>query len=756
MSARPTAPATRLAPRWQVRETVGAALLCVALFLALHPTLVTGEHALGWDLARASWPEIDFIARSVGAGELPLWNPYEKLGYAFIGDPESAVLYPLRWLLAAATGACGSQIWIVLLQLLLHVGLAGGGSYLLLRRRGLPRGACLLAALSFVLCSRFAKSKDQTVLGTVAWLPWLLLALDQLLRRPTWRAGVALGLVVGLDFLAGYPPNWFRNLLALALVASVEGGRALRRTASPLSYLRRLTPALLAGALVATLLALPLLLAIVGAYEGTARSAMSRAETLRSALALGDALQLVAPGLRPAGTLPALYLGGLPLLLALLALTRFRPQRWSRAALALGFYLLACGGNTPLLPMLYDALPIFRFWRIPEQYLFVTALLVCLLAAEGLGDLLGASVRGPTAAAQLRWRLGVIIALLGVVVIGRWSALGPASRSTQAFAALPQGGGALGLALLPLLLGAAATLGLTYARHRWRRWAPLLLCGLLLLDLGAHLRPVYDLVEPWPRFQREAALLRLPGIAAGARFADDDHLTHRVSLRRSVHDAFGTQRALTTDRYLAYWAVARTRAPVLAASGVRYYFGPAAGLLHAQRETPTRLVDAAVLELLAPAPLAYWSGSLELVEDAPSALERLSRAPPTAVVLERAELSATEQAQAQAMHSEGTRVASVQQRARNRLRLALDAPAAGVLLINEAYAPGWQATVDGHPARVLRANYLFRALLLPPGSHEIELIYAPRGLRPALAAFGALLLALSGWGFAQVWRRIRG
>ena len=47
--------------------------------------------------------------------------------------------------------------------------------------------------------------------------------------------------------------------------------------------------------------ALPVLVAVVSAYEGSARSTMSRTETLRSALSLVDALQLVAPGLRHGG-----------------------------------------------------------------------------------------------------------------------------------------------------------------------------------------------------------------------------------------------------------------------------------------------------------------------------------------------------------------------------------------------------------------------------------------------------------------------
>ena len=48
-------------------------------------------------------------------------------------------------------------------------------------------------------------------------------------------------------------------------------------------------------------------------------------------------------------------------------------------------------------------------------------------------------------------------------------------------------------------------------------------------------------------------------------------------------------------------------------------------------------------------------------------------------------------------------------------------------VFSEIYYPkGWQATVDGKDAKILRVNYLLRALELSPGSHTIEFIFAPQ------------------------------
>lgn len=48
-----------------------------------------------------------------------------------------------------------------------------------------------------------------------------------------------------------------------------------------------------------------------------------------------------------------------------------------------------------------------------------------------------------------------------------------------------------------------------------------------------------------------------------------------------------------------------------------------------------------------------------------------------------------------------------------------------LILADQAY-PGWRATVDGEPAPILRADGLFRALILGPGEHIVAFEYTPR------------------------------
>jgi len=88
--------------------------------------------------------------------------------------------------------------------------------------------------------------------------------------------------------------------------------------------------------------------------------------------------------------------------------------------------------------------------------------------------------------------------------------------------------------------------------------------------------------------------------------------------------------------------------------------------------------------------------------------------------------------------------ATVLERSGDRILLQVDSTG-GYLVLTEAWYPGWNATVDGAAAPVLRANYLFRAVPVPSGAHRVELRFqSPTlelGFRLSVLAATLLLLA---------------
>lgn len=51
------------------------------------------------------------------------------------------------------------------------------------------------------------------------------------------------------------------------------------------------------------------------------------------------------------------------------------------------------------------------------------------------------------------------------------------------------------------------------------------------------------------------------------------------------------------------------------------------------------------------------------------------------------------------------------------LKTSLKSP--GILMLTDRFDNGWSATVDGAPAKILRANFIMRAVVLPPGDHRV-------------------------------------
>jgi hypothetical protein len=76
----------------------------------------------------------------------------------------------------------------------------------------------------------------------------------------------------------------------------------------------------------------------------------------------------------------------------------------------------------------------------------------------------------------------------------------------------------------------------------------------------------------------------------------------------------------------------------------------------------------------------------------------------------------------------------------DRVQADVDTDVPAYLVVVDAWAPGWRASVDGVPAPVVRANLAFRAVPVSPGHHRVELRYRPRSVRDGLVVSGLAVL----------------
>ncbi|MCX6897295.1 MAG: YfhO family protein [Verrucomicrobia bacterium] len=87
------------------------------------------------------------------------------------------------------------------------------------------------------------------------------------------------------------------------------------------------------------------------------------------------------------------------------------------------------------------------------------------------------------------------------------------------------------------------------------------------------------------------------------------------------------------------------------------------------------------------------------------------------------------------------------------LKTSLKTP--GILMLNDRFDNGWSATVDDAPAKILRANYIMRAVALPAGDHRVVFSFsAPAGsVWLTQAIWIAITLGLVVTGLRALWRR---
>ena len=733
----------------------GAALIYMAAFMLINPSMWSKDRFLGWDAVWEHWAAIAYGAEYLRTLSLPLWCPHERGGYPFLADPQTGALYPVNFIFHALVLLFGNGRWVLLAHLLTHVAIAALGVHYALQRMGMPSQARWMGGLSFVLSARWIKAKDTSWIWSAAWLPWIFIAADEHARRPSRKSGILLGLVCALSLTAGYTPNFFRNMVGVAPVFVVALLAGWRLVEDRKVYLRRLLVGLGLALLVLGGMALPGILATVELFPLSTRGELSMADVLYSPIHPYHITNLVMPGLLKPMAFCYPYLGALAALLAALAcLWRPDGQRLLWLAVAGFFFLLSCGENAFLLQALAQAVPLFKLWRIPTNYLFVTNFFLSLLAARGLADVLAAQ---PVELKALRQRALAITGVAGgVVLVGLGAALiNPAAVNGHLVSNS-------GTAVFITAACAATLLALTSVRRRTRVVAAWLALALLVTDVGLQLRPVAGILEGYEGIARDLDLPRLDGIKHEARLVDRAHFRYRVGMRGRVREFLGHANLLSLKRYWAYVNRIKTSYNLQVAANVRYFAGNELDVIEGQAgKNAQRLMDG-VLVFAEHAPLGYWTDQLKFFDNADQVLDAMDNGQAKdRALLAPEDLDAELMASLKALKAGdqpgagwGTAATGVKLE-QNGISLSINVPRRGVLVVHETFMQGWKARVDGAPARLFQVNYMFRGLLLEPGQHRIEMAYRPAKVLAGLAVYGATVLGLLLAGVFWLVRRLR-
>ena len=173
--------------------------------LALVPLALFGEAVAGRrvfyerDIHAFWYPKVESFVRVVAAGSWPVWDPYFAFGQPLLADPGSQVFYPFTWLNLLLLPATVYTIVVAV-----HSWIAAAGAYMLGRSWGLSPPAAAVTAVCFAASGPFLSTVSlyHHYMGA-AWMPWVLVALEEVLRCRSRGAMAALAAAVGVQVIAG-------------------------------------------------------------------------------------------------------------------------------------------------------------------------------------------------------------------------------------------------------------------------------------------------------------------------------------------------------------------------------------------------------------------------------------------------------------------------------------------------------------------------------------------------------------------------
>jgi hypothetical protein len=743
--------------------------------LALASPWLSGRVTIPWDAKAHFYPQLVFLAKALQNGESPFWNPNVFAGSFHIADPQS-LIFTLPFLIVAKFVrdpgfiAADAPVFVM-------IALGGAALMLHFRDRGWHPAGALVAGLSFAFGGSAAwRVQHVGEVLSLAFFAITFLFLARIFQRGGPVNGVCAGLFAGLMLIGR---DQIAYLCAITLAIYAVGGLIGSRKPRTLGAL---AVAALTGVLV---IVVPILLTIILAsesnrvlidFDGAARGSLHPAALLSAVVAnlygvdgplkdfWGPPSQQVWGGnYNLARNMAALYFGALPLIGFLgFGLATAALLRREMAALLAAFVVMllyALGDFTPFFNLAFH-LPGADLFRRPADATFPLCALASILGGYGV-HLYVTQLRHRTLAHVVVPMLAIALAFGGAVAVAWWK-------------------GRLGQAALPLGMAGACLIVSMITLMLARLFAPergataLVLIGLCLagdLALGngpnesTALPPAhYDVLRADTKNETIALLRQRLADAAGADRID------RVELAAVGFDwpnlgmIHGFQHDLGYNPVRLTWYVEATGAQDHVATVEQRHFSP---LFPSYR---SMLADMLGLRFIASGvPLTEFDKTLkrgDLVEvtrtkdayiyENPHALPRVLlttkargadfRAlletgawpafdPRETVLLEGGDMGNT--------HARRTGAARIQSYENTQVRVSVEAPDGGWLVLNDVWHPWWRVEVDGVPAPLLRANVIFRAVALPPGARQVRFYFSPAaGLQSTIS--DALAKAWSG------------
>ena len=731
--------------------------------------IIAPRNKLLGDIPRQFYPFLTYAKSEVLAGRLPLWNPGMYTGHPFVASMQSAVFSPFT---AIAYIIPLPQATVFIAAAILLVG--GVGMFVFVRSLGLWWPAATFAGIAWLL-NPFSVIwlEHYPVPSNAAWLPWALWASDLVVTRRQPKHVFGLAGFVALMLLAGHPETSLKCLI----LAGLYGIARLISTHHSVRGFAALTLGYASGLLLSAIQILPFLeymreswvvrlrgdtsvnrlfasfdtiiTMVVPNFWGNPSAIEYLVRTNRYGYKASYADQFVYPGIA------AWILAGVGLVWA------WRDARLRFFAM-IGVICALIMYGTPGIVQLVSAVPLLDVTRL-ALFGIVTLFAAIILASFGMEALSRPSGHvgtGGRSATTALWRPAAIVTsvmVLALLVFLRWH--GALLESTGHLASV------LRYAIVAIGMAVAA---LTFVVLRARRGLTIALfvpgmLALLAADLLFMGRGYHQLLEPEKAFPRlpeiqavkddpdlfrvggwEWALFPNVGLAYGLqdfRGYDGMGLARYDTLLHARFDAYSEQHHGNVFHALSRF----DKSTILDLLNVKYVFGDPRAILPEDHYSRLDVGRAPLYRNNRAFPRAFLVDKYRVeVNDEAIAILHDGRVDLRRYVLLETDPPPGERPE-QTSSPEGPGVAAVVHYTSSQVRIETTSSGPRMLVLTDLFYPGWQALVDGRPAQMYRADYAFRGVPVPGGTHVVEFRYRPVSFIAGAMISGLTLLGLVGW-----------
>jgi hypothetical protein len=676
------------------------------------------------------------------ANELRLWNPSLFCGLPAYADPMLHPFYPPTLLLQRIFSPdAGYELF-----LMLHLFFSGVAMYLLLRRgAGRSDVASTAGGLIWMLGGYNAAWFSTAILaGVSVFGPLALLAILRGIETKDRRRAALAGIAMGMAILGSHPQH---AVLTFLLLLGWIAFAAWRTPESRPFILRFGTIFALLSVGVGLVEILTRLDTIENGYRDPSfdhiyfYSEPWRLPTYAVGMLFA---KVYFPGAEWEAEF-SVYAGLAAAALAIVGAVRHWSEPRVRYAAVAG---AACLGIAFLYPLAwaFSKIPILSL-SPPSRCLFLAGFCVAFLAAYGFDALAVEVRRAPRGIAWIAAAFG-ILTLIGV---------GPVRLSNGA--------------AIETAIGFALAAGAAFAASRWKRPALALAFAAILFELlppfllfndhgdssrlsqvPESVRRLREIEGPW----RGSGIL---GTQAPSTMSDQwmsDLVTGNNLLALYGVDNIGGFEAIVPRSYVTYARLAGSKlspagrtviftkfeSPLLDALALKHVLLPAALPMPSRFRKLQDFGSVSLFENRAALPRARLAPSVLEVMTEQEAEKRLAdpRFDPRSTVLIEIDHVMPD--------SPGGEIAW-REISSDRLALEVGSKAAACLVLADADYPGWEATIDGKAAPILRANLAFRAVEVPAGTHRVEFRFRPSSARHGMIASTLFLLLSIGAAFTR-------